>query len=318
MYEEEILDYYSRSDIKKAILETAESREVAPVLSDGGFGSRPNAVFYEKDIEQMVEQGAVSFHGSLERWKNPLSLKTEMRQEQMDNLRKGWDLVIDIDCHRTLDYAKEAALSLSDAFEHFGISSYGVKFSGNRGFHLIVPFEAFPEKITGVGRVEKEFPRFPKAIIEFLKGFTYKDLKKRFQEDPDKILTLDSALITSRHLFRLPYCLHRKTWLASIPLKKDELEDFEKEQAEPENVEVETTFLDRNAEENEAFELLDQALFHASKKPSEKKVDLEDMELPQRAIKKGFFPPCIKNILSGLKDGRKRSIFILVTYLHHV
>ncbi|MBI5355303.1 MAG: hypothetical protein HZB68_02495, partial [Candidatus Aenigmarchaeota archaeon] len=30
------------------------------------------------------------------------------------------------------------------------------------------------------------------------------------------------------------------------------------------------------------------------------------------------FPPCIKNILSGLRDGKKRSLFVLINYLRSV
>ena len=37
--------------------------------------------------------------------------------------------------------------------------------------------------------------------------------------------------------------------------------------------------------------------------------------IPKRAIPKQFFPPCIKNILKGLEDGRKRSVFILINFL---
>ena len=50
MYKEEIESYYSRTDVQRAILEVSENREVIPVLSTGSFGSRPNAVYYEKDV----------------------------------------------------------------------------------------------------------------------------------------------------------------------------------------------------------------------------------------------------------------------------
>ncbi len=318
MYKEQILDYYSREDVQKAILRSAEDREVVPILASGGFGARPNAVFYEKDVEQLVKEGAISFHGSVERWKNPLALRTEMRKDELDDLRIGWDLVIDIDCYRGIDYAIKAAQILVNALEQYGITSYGIKFSGNRGFHIGVPFEAFPEEIYALGKLEKLFPRMPRALIDYLRAFTYNEMKTAFKEKPEKVLTLDSALITSRHLIRLPYCLHRKTWLASIPISKDQLENFEKEQAKPENVKVKREFLRRSAKKNEALELLRSAIFWSSKRESTKKVELQDLKLPASAIKPDFFPPCIKNILNGLQDGRKRSIFVLITYLHHI
>src|SRR3989344_3722600 len=109
MYREQILDYYLRPDIQKALLELAENREVIPTLASGNYGTRPNAVFYEKDIEQLAKQGAVSFHCSVERWSNPLRLNTEMRKQDLDDLRIGWDLILDIDCHRGLKEAGKAA-----------------------------------------------------------------------------------------------------------------------------------------------------------------------------------------------------------------
>ena len=121
MYKEQIFDYYSRSDIQKALLELAENREVVPTLASGNYGSRPNAVFYEKDIEQMAKQGAVSFHCSVERWRNPLQLKLDMRKNEFDDLRIGWDFILDIDCHKGLKEAGKVGQIFIEAIEPFGI-----------------------------------------------------------------------------------------------------------------------------------------------------------------------------------------------------
>lgn len=319
MYQEEIQNYYSRKDIQKAILEISENREIVPTLYNGNFGIRPNALFYEKDIEHVVKQGVVSFHGSVERWRNPLALSTTMKKEQLDELRTGWDLIIDIDCSRTLDYAKKAAKILVDALENYGIKTYSIKFSGNRGFHIGMPFEIFPESID-YKPMKNLFPRVPKLVIEYLKFFIEKDLRAEFQENPKNVLTLDSAVISSRHLFRLPYCLHNKTWLVSIPLKKDELESFEREMAKPDKIKTNVKFLEAEPgkTEPEGTELLQSALFWGAKNQKEKTADFEGMKIPEAAIKPEYFPPCIKNILNGIEDGRKRSIFILIGFLHHI
>ena len=320
MYREQILDYYSRQDIQKALLEIAENREVVPTLMSGGFGIRPNAVFYEKDVEQLAKQGAVSFHCSVERWSNPLLLKTEMRKNEFDELRIGWDLILDIDCHRGLKEASTAAKIFVEALEQFDIKGYSIKFSGSRGFHIGVPFESFPEEIMYVSHVEKDFPRIPKIIIEYLKYFTAKDLRAAFNENPEKVLTLDSAIIAARHLFRMPYSLHPTTWLSSIPLSKDELENFDKERAKAQNVKVEKKFLDTaNVVENEAVELLQSAIFWAQKEAKEKiRIGTEEFKVPETAIGPEFWPPCMHNILTGLEDGRKRSVFALTTFLHNI
>lgn len=319
MYQEEILNYYSRKDIQKAILEFAEDRELVPVLSSGTFGTRPNAVFYERDVEALAKEGAVSLHGSVERWSNPLALSKESSRSQLDSLRIGWDLIIDIDCDRGLEYAKKAAIIICDSLEQFDVENYTIKFSGNRGFHIGVPFEAFPAEIMGIGDIEKQYPAVPRMIIEYLSDFTKKSLRAEFGEDPDKILKLDAAVAASRHLIRIPYCLHRKTWLVSLPLRKDEIESFDPGMAEARHAEVKTKFLDKNVKENEAIELLQGAVFWNSRKEKGKKIEIStEFKVPEQAIPPEYFPPCVKNMLKGLSDGRKRSIFLLITFLHNI
>jgi len=318
LYKEEIENYYSRKDVQKAILSIADNREVVPVLATGGFGSRPNSVYYEKDVEALIRQGATELHCSVERWKNPLQLSTEMSRARMEELRIGWDLIIDIDCHKGLEEAKTGALILVNALEQFGINSYSIKFSGNRGFHIGVPFEIFPESID-YKETSKMFPRLPRFVIEYLASFIEKDLRAAFKEDPKKVLTLDSQVISSRHLFRMPYCLHKKTWLASILLEKDELEGFEKRQAEIGNFEAKEGFLQTKGVEDEAVELLQAAVFWGARREKEKgRVELGEMKIPETAIGPDYFPPCIKNTLAGLEDGKKRSIFVLTTFLYNI
>ena len=54
--------------------------------------------------------------------------------------------------------------------------------------------------------------------------------------DPYKIVSLD--IFGSRHLFRLPYSLHESSLLVSLPIKPENIEKFQKEQAAPEKVKV--------------------------------------------------------------------------------
>jgi len=319
MYKEQIERYYSRPEILKAMMQIAEDREVVQSLPSGGFGRRPNAVFYEQDILQMVKENAVSFHCSVERWKNPLALNTDMRREDLDANRTGWDLIIDIDCDHGLDYSKKAAIIICNALEKFEIKSYGIKFSGNRGFHIGVPFEAFPESITKIGTIDKQYPRVPKIIIEYLSSFIEKDLRESFGKDPKDILKLDAAVAASRHMFRMPYSLHHKTWLVSKVITKEQLENFKAEDARPENVKEILPFLKFDAEENEAVELLRNAIFWDSRREKDKpRVELGEFKVPENAITPSYFPPCIKNILNGLEDGKKRSVFVLTTFLHNI
>jgi DNA primase catalytic subunit len=90
--------YYKRREIQEAILENAKDREIAVKFGDKGFGTRPDVLQYPRDVLELVKQGATSFHASEEVWRNPLHLNAEMKKRELDELRTGWDLVLDIDC----------------------------------------------------------------------------------------------------------------------------------------------------------------------------------------------------------------------------
>src|SRR3989344_1056090 len=142
-----VLRYYKRKDIQEAIVEHARDREVAPRYNDQ-FGSRPDMLQYATDILEFAKKNATSFHCSEERWKNPLQLSAELKQHELAALRSGWDLVIDVDC-KSWELSKLIAYSVIDIIKSFGISAVSVKFSGNKGVHIGVPFEAFPARVHG-------------------------------------------------------------------------------------------------------------------------------------------------------------------------
>ncbi|MFB6265882.1 MAG: hypothetical protein ABEI07_02245, partial [Candidatus Nanohaloarchaea archaeon] len=109
---ERVKDYYLQEDVTEEMVRISEDREVAPTFPYG-YGSRPDAVNFPGDFRQFVEDGAVAFHGSVERWRNPL-LIDEM---DADDLRTGWDLIMDIDCDRDLQFAKATAVKLLQELE---------------------------------------------------------------------------------------------------------------------------------------------------------------------------------------------------------
>ncbi|MFH1065076.1 MAG: hypothetical protein V1734_01045, partial [Nanoarchaeota archaeon] len=92
----EVYEYYSRRDIQKAILESAKDREVAVRVGEA-FAKRPDILQFPADVKDWASKGATSFHISEERWKDPMTLQTGLVKKQMDDLRIGWDLIIDID-----------------------------------------------------------------------------------------------------------------------------------------------------------------------------------------------------------------------------
>src|SRR3989338_10488679 len=157
--------YYSQPKIQEALLAFGMNREVVPRYFEG-FGKRPDILQYPSDVTGLVMKGATSFHCSEELWEDPLKLNSDMTQDEMKSLRKSWDLLIDVDS-KFLDYSKIASELIIAYLERCGIYEYGIKFSGSKGFHIILSGKAFPEIYDGKNMREM-FPDWPRAIAEFL------------------------------------------------------------------------------------------------------------------------------------------------------
>ncbi len=184
----QIFDYYSRDDVQQALLEVSADKEVAGIFKTGSFGQRPNVLVYPNDIVNMVKSGTVSFHGSVERWDNPMSLRTGMLKDDMDKLRKGFELIIDIDI-KDFEFAKACTKIFFDELSKHGIKNIGVKYTGGKSFHLGVPFEAFPDRID-YKPTKSQYPIIPQVIISYLKQKTFPklaDVILKLEPDIEKI-----------------------------------------------------------------------------------------------------------------------------------
>ncbi len=339
-----LLKFYKREDVQKAIVKHAQDKEIAVKFNDSGFGKRPDTLQHPSDVLELVRKGASSFHCSEELWENPMSLDLNMNQKDLEELRKGWDLILDIDC-KILEYSKIAADLIVRALRHFGISSLSVKFSGNHGFHIGIPFETFPRRVHSTA-TKNLFPDGPRKIAGLLKtmikeplaerilklhpiniiaektGKNAVELKDKETFNPFAILEIDTILISHRHLYRMPYCFNEKSGLVSIPVNPDKILEFDKMMAVPGNVEIaDFVFLDRQkAHPDEARKLIVQAFdsdvdITADFKENKKAYKQTEFETPQIALSEDYFPPCIRKILQGLDDGKKRSLFVMVNFL---
>ncbi|MDY6776954.1 MAG: hypothetical protein SVQ76_02500 [Candidatus Nanohaloarchaea archaeon] len=328
--EEEIREHYLRDDVTEEMVRIAESREFSPTYPYG-YGSRPDAVNFPGDFRGFVEDGAVAFHGSVERWKNP----TLIGEVPADDLRTGWDLVMDIDCDEDMEFAKATAVKLLEELRSFGVENVSVKFSGNRGFHLGIRGECFPDNVQG-RPIEDWYPELPQTIVSFLRDRLREELSEEFVEidssvrsevydgegnaTPYQLSDIENDW-GDRHLFRLPYSVNEKSWLVSLPIEpsREAIMEFEKSDAELGEFKADRSFLDE-FEDGEATELVVEALDWRAKNRSEEETKSFDGEfdVPDEAAPEEQFPPTIKNILQGLEDGRKRAVFILITFLQHV
>ncbi|NQZ84255.1 MAG: hypothetical protein HRU03_00930 [Nanoarchaeales archaeon] len=371
-------NYYKRIEIQKAILNFAKDREIG-VMFDGYFGKRPDVIEYLTDVKQLVDKGIFSFHCSEERWANALLLGTEKKQEDRDNNRVGWDLILDLD---GVDYVYSRLLGkvIIDFFDDIGVKNVTTKFSGNKGFHIGVPFEAFSRDcyglVEGINESRLLFPdvakrtvvfmlehsefnkNICKAILEYnggdggigeinkisnkynipLEDLKYDEKTKLF--DFMKVIDIDTILITSRHLFRMPYSLNEKSGLVSVPLPNDKIMTFEREDALPEKVNPEDCkdfeFLTYNPKFGKdgnkllvkVYEDLDGNINYDDivKEHQKKKKDrlgimqseggsIIEFEINQE-VTIADFPKTITHILkTDFLDGRKRALFVLITFL---
>ncbi len=322
------LVYYSKPEVQEKMLKIAKDREIAGSSEDGRFFSRPDTLIYPNDILERVRKGIVAFHCSVERWKSPMQLKSEISKDEMNELRKGFDFIIDIDAKSKIEHAQITAIKVVDFLKSYGIEPT-IKFSGSRGFHIGVAGNAFPSKID-FQDISQKYPDIPQTLANFIREEIRDELMESLVEFEGGVASLVNTVESvselspyqfvdiennwgNRHLFRMPYSLHVKKWLVSLPITYDELKTFKLDMARPENVKFDTEFL--ISKDGEALKLVRNALDWGAK--------IKKEEIPKKQFKGGFkfkiptthFPPCIQTILQGIDDGKKRSLFTLCAFL---
>ncbi|MBI2583602.1 MAG: hypothetical protein HYW25_02955 [Candidatus Aenigmarchaeota archaeon] len=320
-----IEEYYSRKDVAEVICAAARGREAVGAYHGRGYDSRPNIIQYPSDVTQLARKGISSFHISVEKWQNAMQLSAERDYSQ---LRTGWDLLIDIDSNAGMEAAKIAALVVCDFLDKNGVRGYGIKFSGSRGFHICIPWNAFPEEVD-FKPLAKDYPETARIIIGYMKDRIKDTLMRALLEkmpgrllgdaitarDPYKAVEIEKDW-GPRHLFRAPYSLNEKTWYVSVPLIMQELKSFHVSMANTLTVNADRKFFPENAD---AEKLLVKALdWHAFIKKQEEMKKPALKEERRGKAPEQYFPPCINAILQGLSEGRKRSVFTLATFLHSV
>ncbi|RLI99820.1 MAG: hypothetical protein DRP06_02855 [Candidatus Aenigmatarchaeota archaeon] len=319
------IKYYSDEKLQEIMCKFGVNREVVARNVDGMYFKRPTTIFYPNDIARLTERGAVSFHGSVERWRNPLLID----ERNYDELRTGFDWVIDIDSGLGMEEANITACLIRNFIEKYNLK-YILKFSGRRGFHFCVFWENFPaEEILDDKELRLLYPGLPKILSNYLREQIKEELWDKLVEHAGSIkeLTKGEAIKdknpfkyvevekdwSSRHLFRMPYSLHEKTGLASILIEPNKLEKFKVEDAKMENVvfkEIDTGGTDARKLIVDAYDWFERRKV----KPKETQAPTL-MESYKDRVEEGNFPPCIQKILEGIPDGRKRSVFTITTFL---
>ena len=135
--------------------------------------------------------------------------------------------------------------------------------------------------------------------------------------NPLSIIEVDTILISSRHMYRMPYSLHEKSGLSSIVFNPEKILLFEKKYALPKDVKVSKfRFLNKsNVRKGEGKRLIENAFSFSIKKEEDIQETKREFEMPKSSVPEVYFPPCMQHALKGLKDGKKRFLFILVNFL---
>ena len=122
-------------------------------------------------------------------------------------------------------------------------------------------------------------------------------------------MDIDLAMASPRHLIRSPYSINEKSGLVSVVINESEIESFSRDDAKIENIKNIINYIDRSkSKENEAKLLFSNLNLSEEENKKYNKV-FEKLELNS-----DFFPPCIKKILNGVNDGKKRSLFALINF----
>ena len=222
----EILAYYglARKDIAEAIFKYGRDRKVIMTSEPGtlgrgggqpGFRSPDEILALAQQalegMEDTVPRRYPGFHGTLGRYPAAGGL---IRRGQ-----KSADLVIDIDVKGDYKEAFRDGRKVLDFLDSYN-APYRVKFSGGSGPHIIIPYEAFPESLSGA-----RFDRAHKLLFQIISSRSGAG-------------HIDGSFTSTDHFFRLPYSLNENTGLVSLPLRREQYDDFTPSMAEVSNVQV--------------------------------------------------------------------------------
>jgi len=230
----EVLAYYGleRDDVASAIFKYGSDRMVTvtnePASLGGakgqqGFSHQSDLVLMAKKLlegnDNTVPRKYPGFHGTIAKYA----------------LHKGADVVIDIDVKDNFREAFKQGRKVLDFLDFYQVP-YRVKFSGGSGPHIIIPYEWFPKSLLN-GNFSKTHQMVFQTIVS-----------------RSKAGNVDGSFTSHGHFYRMPYSLNEHTGLVSLPLTREQYDDFTLSMAEIWNTQVnETWFQEPDESSKEAL-----------------------------------------------------------------
>jgi len=158
------------------------------------------------------------------------SFNPEKRNEQMKYFTKdfkkyvkGFDLVLDFDVNKDDKGEFDLSLVYEDTKIIFDLMNeyklpFSIKFSGKKGFHIVIPWNYIPESATDVLKLS---PLIAGNLIKYC-----------------NLETLDASIYDRRRMFKCPYSLDINTGLVALPLHDFQFNNFNKEICKPDNIDI--------------------------------------------------------------------------------
>jgi len=301
--------YYEDGEILEALALQCRSRELWLRREDVP-SHRPLKADSVEELKRHINdirgEGIVSVYASVEVFSDPLLLTLKSPED----LRTGWELFIDLDSPNYED-AKTCAVSIAGLLKTFSIKNFKVKFSGKRGFHIIVPGSAFDCFGGGSREFIQAFPLVPKHVCRFLMVCLKPNQRRGVKMDLD--------VYKPRQMMRLAYSLHHDIGLVSLPLRAEEIEGFQLEDAKPDRLnQIDWEWLHLKPEIGEAYKLLKATAEWIQQNKTEPAIKIIE---PGKAVGKaksryGWIEHLLVN---PVDDGRHRLLWLVIApYLVNV
>ncbi len=236
----DVLAYYGRErkDIAQAIFNYSKDRKIRVTNDPGslGGGGGQQSIQSTDDVvalagklldgdENTIPRKYPAFHGTIARFSKGFFGKNH----------KGADIVIDIDVKDNFREAFKQGRKVLDFLDFYNVP-YRIKFSGGSGPHIIIPYEYLPKSLSN-GNSAKAHQQIFHAIAS-----------------RSKAGNIDGSFTSAGHFYRMPYSINEHTGMVSLPLQRDQYDDFTPSMADMWKVEVdESWFLEPDEKAKEAI-----------------------------------------------------------------
>ena len=225
-----VQQWYNDSEVAEFIFEWIKNREVMGRTFENKV-ERPLKLQDPNDIK--YNDIVVSYHATQERFSNEAHIEGFNEESKVIS----YDITIDIDCKPvekvdSLELSKIVTDTILSFLKKLDIVPL-VKFSGRRGFHIILP-----------GAITEGTPWYEyryyihKALLFLINTVILSKLSyissKTGVDDITKLkesVVVDLQIASPRHMVRVPYSLHEGTGLVSILIAPDKVLEFTPDEA---------------------------------------------------------------------------------------